>query len=90
MAETLKTILINPPGGTELQWLEYYDFIGLNNPLSGILSVVVDGPPFLRGHGKINCFEPLSGAYDPTLFCKFDSPYTPTSADGVPAVRQNG
>ncbi len=34
-------------GRTGLQWLEYYDFIDFTNPLSGISSPVVDGPPFL-------------------------------------------
>jgi hypothetical protein len=54
--------------GTRLQRLEYYDFIGLNNPLSGTLSAVVNEPPFLPWHGKINCFEQHSGTHDPTLF----------------------
>ena len=51
-----------------MQWLEYYDFIGLNNPLSGISSTVVNDPPFLPRHGKINSFELLGGTHDPTLF----------------------
>jgi len=51
-----------------LQGLGYYDFIGLNNPLSGTLSAVVDGSPFLLWHAKINSFEQLDGTHDPTLF----------------------
>ena len=61
-------IQMNPSGGTGLQRLEYYDFIGVNNPLSSILSVVVDGSPFLPWHGKINSFERLGGTHDPPFF----------------------
>jgi hypothetical protein len=59
---------MNPSGGTGLQGLEYYDFIDLNNPLSGTLTAVVNDPPFLPRHGKINSFEQLDGTHDPTLF----------------------
>jgi len=33
--------------GDQVQRLEYYDFIGFSNPLSGTLPAVVDDPPFL-------------------------------------------
>jgi predicted aldo/keto reductase-like oxidoreductase len=55
-----KNIQMNPSDGTGLQRLEYYVFIGLNNPLSSTLSAVVNGSPFLPWHGKINSFERLT------------------------------
>ena len=66
-AEEPKRIRLKQSGRTRLQKLEYYDFIGFSNPLSGILPTVVDGPPFLPWHGKINSFERLNGTHDPNL-----------------------
>jgi hypothetical protein len=47
MTEELKTIRLKQSGGTGQQRLEYYDFIGFSNPLSGFSKAVVDGLPFL-------------------------------------------
>jgi len=63
MAEEPKIIRRKQSGEAGLQRLEYTDFIGFSNSLSGIQLTAIAGKPFLPWHGKINSFEGIATSH---------------------------